>query len=255
LESEHVGELDDWKDKYLVYVDRVTALIPYRRMGVWKEFFFKPAETVSKNIDSITQRLIDLYFVMAVSLILGIASALPSIALMLVFNPLGSILGGGIILLIVAAGLLLMPVLGLLYSALEFVVAKILGGKASFTAHFNASILPGLATFVIMLPLTIAIIPVRWLSAIPLVSCCTLVLLLPVYLFMMVIYLYGLYLKYVAFKEVHKFDSLRAIATIFIPMMLLVALLVVLWLLFYLALITVLLGSMSAVGSGASVPA
>ena len=67
----------------------------------------------------------------------------------------------------VLAALVLGPILDFLYSLLEYAVAKALGGAGSIRANFNASALPGLGAFVVLLPLTVAEIPFMWLRSVP----------------------------------------------------------------------------------------
>ncbi len=227
-----MGEIEVWIAKYMEVVDKIISYIPYKRAGVWKEFFLNPAGTVRKNIDGIMPRMIDLYVIGGIGLIISIFSSLIPYAIsLLITAPLAVIPAIGISAAIILFSFAITPLLTLLYALFEFVVAKILGGKADFTVHFNASVLPNLSTFIILLPVSIIEIPFSWLYYIPVVLCFA-----PSFPFAIVgaiVGLYALYLKFVAFKEVHEFGTLQSIATIFVPIIVLVIIAILLVVLFW----------------------
>jgi len=224
-----MSDFDKYVNKYTEYVDKVADFIPYKGTKVWREFFFNPTKTVSGNIGGIGNRIKDLYVMQGIGFVIGLLAVIPYVFIYgfsLLANPVAGGLGIGMILGLIALIFILGPFISLLYSMIEYVVAKLLGGRADTAAHVNASILPTLATFVIVLPLSIAMIPVRWLSIIPLISCCVGIITLPVSLITMFVNLYGIYLKYLAFKEVHKLTPWRTIAVIFVPVLVLIGLVV-----------------------------
>jgi len=222
-----MSDFDKYLNKYTEYVDKIAEFIPYEGTKVWREFFFNPTKTVTGNIGGVGNRIKDLYVMQVIGIVIGLLALIPYILIYgfsLLGNPIAGGVGIGLILGLVALFFLLGPFISLLYSMIEYVVAKLLGGKADTAAHVNASILPTLATFVIVLPLSILMIPVRWLSIIPLVSCCVAIVTIPVSLVTMFVNLYGLYLKYLALKEVHKLTTWRTIAVIFVPILVLIGL-------------------------------
>ncbi|MBU0527475.1 hypothetical protein KKE92_03280 [Candidatus Micrarchaeota archaeon] len=248
-----MSDLDKYLNKYTEYVDKVADFIPYKGTKVWREFFFNPTKTVTGNIGGIGNRVKDLYVMQVIGLVIGLLALIPYVLIYgatLVSNPIAGGFGIGLIVGLMVLFFILGPIISLLYSMIEYAVAKILGGKAEATAHVNASILPTLATFLIVLPLSILIIPIRWLAIIPLVNCCVAIITLPVSLVTMFVNLYGIYLKYLAFKEVHKLTAIRTIAVIFAPIIILIGLIIAAYFVFAAAIIGGGLGS-SLLQSGA----
>jgi hypothetical protein len=236
--------VDELAGKYTGVVDRVIAVIPYKRIAVWKEFFFNPSATVAKNIDSIVDRVKDLYVLYVITGLLMLIGALPSMAISAVSSLGVAALSYGIIAALVVALYIILPVIELAYALLEFLVAKALGSTAEFKAHFNASILPALSVFTVLLPLTILEIPFRWLQAIPGVSICAGIIMIVFNIPAALAGLYSLYLKYLAFKEVHKLSTLRTLAIEFAPIIIIFVLMIVLVIVFYAAFAALLVGAM-----------
>src|SRR4030095_14595125 len=205
-----MGTADEWITKYVVYVDSIIDACPYKRMKVWKEFFFNPISTLRQNIDSIGQRIRDLYVSTGILVALGLIANLPSLVIGAIGAGSGAAFTLGSFLLLYALMLVFVPVLSFLYSAFEFLFAKLLGGKADLKTHFNASVLPSLGTFTVLLPLNIIALPLQWLQIIPGISICAGLRTLPISIVPLLVYCYGLYLKYLGFKEVHKISAIRA---------------------------------------------
>jgi len=228
-----MGDVDNWISEYMKYVDRAVAIIPYKRAAIWKEFFLNPTETVKKDNVSIGQRLKDLYVMTAMMFLFMVLVMGPMIAL-------GAVTSMGLNLFVygfMAAAMLILlalsPFINLLYSLLELAVAKALGGTGDMKANFNASSLPNLSTYVIYLPLYIVTVPLGWLGMIPVIGLCASCIHFPISLVSMGLGLYSMYLKYLAFKEVHKLSSARAAGVVILPMVLMVALMVVIFVLIY----------------------
>ncbi len=249
-----MGDFDEWVAKYMAYVDQAIAMVPYKRMGIFKEFFFNPAETIKKENVSIMQRLKDLYAMTILSVLIAALSFLPMMLIQTLFNPLGGIFFIAILGAELVAILIFGPILGFLYSLLELLVAKLLGGAGDMQANFNASSLPGLSIIVVLLPITIASVPLAWLSAIPLVSLCTLCITLPLSVITGIVWLYSFYLRYVAFRETHKLSPIRAAAVVVLPMAFVFMMLIVIAILAYAALIAWLMGVYSAGLAASSIP-
>ena len=226
------------------WVDKGISLIPYKEAAVWKEFFFNPTETIKKNDKSILGRLGSLYLVEIIAIVIEAIAMLPALLIAMPANALGS----GIIIMIagamVLAALVLGPILDFLYSLLEYAVAKALGGTGSIRANFNASALPGLGAFVVLLPLTVAEIPFMWLRSVPIVGIVFGCLTFPFSIAAALVGLYSLYPKYLAFKEVHTVSDLRAAAIVFVPVIILVIAAILLMVMFYATVLAVFMAGM-----------
>ncbi len=126
----------------------------------------------------------------------------------------GALAGAGLGLLYVAMGavfglamVIFTPVLFLIGQAVQWVLAKILGGKGAFSeqAYFSSFIYAGYAT-------------VSILSLIPCVGS----------IVMLIAALLLLYLTFMMLKKVHSLSSLRAAAVIATPILLFIALYIIL---------------------------
>jgi hypothetical protein len=144
-----MGDFDEWVAKYMGYVDRAISMVPYKRLAIFKEFFFNPVETIRKDDVGIGQRLKDMYVLNSVSLALSILAMLPLMLVSALFNPAA----GMIYLMIFAAEyaflLALGPIIGFLYTLLELLVAKLLGGTGDMRSRcqWRPYRSPGLARF------------------------------------------------------------------------------------------------------------
>jgi hypothetical protein len=241
-----MSDVDNWISEYMKYVDRAVAMIPYKRAAIWREFFLNPTETIKKDNVSIGQRIKDLYVMIAISCLFMVLVMGPMVAL-------GAVTSMGLNLVVygfMAAAMLVIfvlePFLGLLYSLLELAVAKALGGTGDMKANFNASSLPGLATFTVYLPCAILAIPLGWLSMVPVIGLCASCIRFPLSLVSMGLGLYSMYQKYLAFKEVHKLSSVKAAAVVILPIVLLVALMVAIFVLIYAMMIAWFMSVMTA---------
>jgi hypothetical protein len=244
IEGVMMADIDEWISKYLGYVDQLAGMIPYQRVKLWRDFVMSPAAVIRKDDVGIVQRMKDIYAMTAVSYLIAGIMVLPALALLLLGFGGMALLGGGAGLMIIGAVVLVMviafvitPFINLLYSLLELLVAKLLGGTGSMASNFNASVLPSLAMFLVELPITILMIPLVWLGMVPFVSICAACIRFPLSLIVIVMGLYGIYLKYVAMKEVHKLSSMRAAGVVLIPVLLICAVCVVLVVVFYAALL------------------
>jgi hypothetical protein len=244
-----MAEVDEWIAKYLQIVDRGIAMIPYGRAKIWKESFFNPSSVVTKDNVGVGERLKDLYVMSAVELLLGLIAVIPLLAVMTLFTMGAGVIWMGIVAGLIVVSFLLGPIFAFLYSLLEYVVARALGGAGDIRANFNASALPGLAVFVITLPLLVARVPFGWLQAIPIVNLCASILELPLDIALLIAGIYGLYLRYLAMKEVHKLSSMRAAGVVIIPVVAVVVLFVVIAILLYIFIIAAMLGSIGAMGA------
>ncbi|MEW6748260.1 MAG: YIP1 family protein [Candidatus Micrarchaeota archaeon] len=248
-------DIDDIADRYLKIVDKIMGFIPYD-MKPWKEFFFNPASVVRKDMKEFWPRMADMYVFEAISAVIAIAIIIPSALINMLFLPApenerlaafmpffaafgaaaGIVLGVGLTILFAMLG----PFITAAYAGLEYLVARLLKGAGNYKEHFNASVLPTLGVFVILLPITLAIVPVSWFESIPAISCCMALVQIPLGIISALLGLYGLYLKYKAFVVVHKTGQWSTIAIIFVPMLLLVGLFILAAVLLYASLFALL---------------
>jgi hypothetical protein len=224
-------------DGYMGYVDRIIRLIPYKRLGVWKDFFLNPLATLAKDDVTIGQRMKDVLVSSAIGVALELIILIPIMVVMAVMSAgIGLILIGAVIVLLVLM-VLLSPVISFLYSLLHLAVAKVLGGKGDMRKNFSASALPGLSLGVVSLPISILLIPLAWVSFIPFVSICTSVIQIPISMILGLGGLYSLYLQFLAMKETHKLSDIRAAGVVVLPVVIIVMLVVVAAIALYVSMI------------------
>jgi len=255
-----MGDFDNWKDKYLGYVDKVISYIPYRRVAEWKAFGLDPLPKVSKP-EGILQRIKDLYAMLAIRLVFTFVSMLPVLVIGGALVLLYSIILFGIPLIFVAAALgimvlswILSPVFTLLYCLVEYAIAKLLGGKGDYNTHFNAAVASSLAAFSFELPLLAVYIPVAWLTFVPCLGYLMMFISFPISLLMMAIGLYGIYLRFICIRQLHDLTSGKSAAVVILPIVLIFILMLVLILLFYASIFAFML-SLPMAAAGAAVGA
>ncbi len=234
-----MGDFDNILNTYLGYVDSVKSLIPYKRLGAWKDFFLNPTKVTSSSKDNVGTIIVDLYVVRVISFIISFLAVILPIAVsqLIMGAGAGALLTVGILLAVLFGVLIILPILQLLYAGLEFVIAKLLGGQAPFSRHFFASVMPALAVFTLTLPLVLIEIPFQWFTYIPIAGAVCSCLTIPISIISGLFGLYGLYLKFLSFKQVHKVSDLRSIGIIVIPPLLLLAVALLVFVLFYAAII------------------
>lgn len=246
-----MSDVDNWVAKYLEYVDRGVAMIPYKRAAIWKEFFFNPTATIKTDNVTVMQRLKDLYVITVISVVFAALIMVPAALIGTVTSGGPGLFAYGIIGAAMLVLFALEPLLGFVYSLLELAVAKALGGTGDMKANFSASALPGLGVFVINLPIAILSIPLGWFSMIPIIGLCASCIRFPISLVSMGLGLYSIYLKYLAMKEVHKLSSFRAAAVVVVPIFLLIAIFVALVVLLYAMMFAFFMNMMAAADAGA----
>ncbi|MDD5172270.1 MAG: hypothetical protein PHF60_04515 [Candidatus ainarchaeum sp.] len=256
-----MGDFENWKDKYLEYVDKVIDFIPYKRLAEWKKFGLDPLPKVSKP-DSIMQRIKDIYVMLIITLFFRLLGMLPALVIGGAFFVIYSILLLGIPLIILAAVLgvifvlwLLSPVFIMLYSLVEYAVAKLLGGTGNYTMHFNAGVASSLAAFTFELPLLIVYVPLGWLMMIPCLGYLFMIAAFPLSMLMLAIGLYGIYLKFTSFRKLHELTTGKAAAVVIVPIVLWIMALIALVVMFYLGMFAFLFSlPVIAAGAGGGAP-
>ncbi|MGC8923851.1 MAG: hypothetical protein ACP5KJ_01500 [Candidatus Micrarchaeia archaeon] len=207
--SESDINIDELITIYLSYVDKIISYIPYKRVKVWKEFFLKPEEKLESSITSTSSIIVDLYVMSLLSMFIGLLN--PLVIILIAINPL--------VFVIVLALFLLLPILYILHSLLEFIVARIVGGKAGFRVHLNASVLPLLGMWAVLLLLSIIQIPIGILSYIPVISCIVTPFIYLISGITMILYIYTLYIKFIAFKKAHGISGIKSAAVVIVPLL------------------------------------
>jgi len=243
-ENEEKKTRGDFQDQLEGYADSIVKAVNYDRLKLWKEVLFHPTETLSsetKNAD-LGRGAKDVFIASIPQIFMSI---LGSILFLLYFGVIGLIsaapLGLGLpailvimifwVLLIVLS--ILAPIINwLITSVMQYVMAKILGGKGDFKTHaylvalVTASTTVVIAIFLLM-DIVMSFIPcIGWLFS----SILRVLILL--------IGLYNLYLQYKVVRLVHGFDRTKALITILLSILVLAALFVIAALLIYFVIIS-----------------
>ena len=207
----------------------VAAILPFQAFKTWITAYFRPSAAIKAGPASLGAAaknlatagfLVGLVSGIVAFLLIALFSGLYSAGTMMGFSGISAggspSLAGGIVTLVTIA--VLTPILyvigGFIGSAVFFVLAKILGGKGSYTMQTHAFAL-------VMCGAALLSLPFQILGVIPLIG-------MVFELAMMLIMLYALYSYYRAIKAVHQLSQMRAIAVIVLPIIVLVVLMVVL---------------------------
>ncbi len=221
------------------FCDDVVNRIKYDRLKIWKHVFFHPSATFAeqdKNAD-LARGAKDVFI-----------AHLPMLLMGLVFVAFYILLGvaatGGLMLLAlpIVIGIVLLyflfPVMGwLVAAAVYFIIAKMLGGKATFTRHAYSLALASASTVIFTLPFAL-------LSFVPCLG----------YLAQMVggiIGFYGIYLAFSATRATHGLSDGKSAVVILAPIAIAILLLVIALFLF-LAVWVGMLGAAITAGSVAN---
>ncbi|MEM4360166.1 MAG: Yip1 family protein [Candidatus Bilamarchaeaceae archaeon] len=244
-ESADPGEVKkekNFQDQLEEYADRIVASIGYDRLKIWKEVFFHPTKTLAEEIKnkSVKRGAKDVFVAALIPLLLEFIVILIILAYFwLMTLPLTILLtmatkGLGLPILIamsivaIIIGLVLyfaLPIISWLFvSGVQYVVAKLLGGKADFRAHAYLIALASASA-------TAAGIPFVFLGFVP----CLNIIAGPI---RTLIGFYCLYLQYKAIRLAHGIDMPQAIITVFSPIIVIIGLVVGLYVAFYIGLLS-----------------
>ncbi|MFA6490126.1 MAG: YIP1 family protein [Candidatus Micrarchaeia archaeon] len=197
----------------------VASAFPCKSFKAWISAYFRPASAIKES-----GSLGDAAKNIAIAgLLVGVVSGIMALVGMslggaaagsMMKGGIGGLIGGGIgfaggIVTLVALAVLtpiIYVVMGFVGSAIYFVVAKVLGGKGSYTSQTHILALVMCGTALLTLPFQV-------LETIPMVG--------GIFgLATMLIGLYAFYSEYRAIKEVHKLSQIRAIAVVITPIIL-----------------------------------
>ncbi len=199
-------EIESW-------TDRIVKAVPYPRLRVWKNAFFHPTATLSNEEKraSATQSVTDLAVAgIAVGVIVGLAQLIGSLLGLRFIGVVGALVGILVGTIFLAVG---WTIGNLILSALEWVVARILGGKGRYGTHAGLTAVGLSATALANLPFMAA---AGLFTAVPLLACLGALFGIPEVL----IGLYGIYVRYVAVKAAHRFEPWKAAVAVFVPIIL-----------------------------------
>ena len=234
-----------FQDKLESWGDKIVNSIKYDRLKLWKEVFFHPTDvlTAEQKNASLGRAAKDVFIASVPSLILGFAAILLFLAYMgfmsmgiaVMFMEYAATIGiiGMILILLSLILYLLSPIISWLVSSLiQFVVAKILGGKAKFATH---AYLTGVSTASVRA----ATIPFLLISMIPCIGqvAAPVATLIGFYLY---------YLEYKSIKIAHKVDDLRAIIATIADILVWTTIILLLVVSFYIGMISLVVLSKSA---------
>lgn len=209
--------------KYFGAVDWVISKIPYDKLPKWKRFFLMPEEVVSEGPETIVSNIKNIY----VSILLGILSTMPQLIASIIFFLLFALIEPPpvglyvVLILIVLILFILDPLLFLIWAGIEYITAKLFKSSADFKTHFNASILPTLSNTIVLFPLNFVTSVFIALSMIPVAGLACSIFTYPLLAISLLVWLYIIiYLRYRAFKVVHRLDTLKtAIVTLIVPIL------------------------------------
>jgi len=234
-----------FQDKLESWGDKIANSIGYDRLKLWKEVFFHPTDvlTAEQKNANLGRAAKDVFISSVPSLILGSVVILLFLAYMgfvsmgiaIAFMEYAATIGiiGVILVLLFLILYLLSPIISWLVSSLiQFVVAKILGGKAKFATH---AYLTGISTSAVRA----ATVPFLLISMIPCIGqvATPIVTLVGFYLY---------YLEYKSIKIAHKVDDLRAIIATIADVLVWTAIILLLVVSFYAGMISLVILSKSA---------
>jgi len=230
----------NFQDQLEKWADDFVASINYDRLALWKEIFFHPTATLTEQMKtpSLKRAAKDVFIASLPMLVVGLVGLALVFFYLFLLGTFAALLAPGMGLFVLAGmviGAILLiilyfasPIIGwLLISVIQFVVAKLLGGKADFRTH---SYMIGLASATenvgVSLFTIIGLVPcVGWIAQ-------------PI---RVLVSIYGIYLNYKAVKVAHGFDTTRAAAVVVVPFVIGVAMVVAVVLAFYLGLFSLAL--------------
>ncbi len=155
-------------------------------IGLWKSALMSPKETFAKEKQNAS--------IMAGAKQLVVGGAIAGLIMGLVGLLFGNVFG---LVLMPITYAIALPIASLVITAIFWVIAKLLGGKGSYSQQFYLSAIFG-SPFAIINSI-LSIIPIiGWLALLP-------------------VGLYGLYLTFLAVREVHQLSTMRTIVVIFAP--------------------------------------
>ena len=227
--------MDELVETLKKWIERYFEILPFKRKGIYAKMITEPEKTMLAEVkktgfgvglrDMLTGMLPYLLVALAIMLLVSVAISI----VLLVVGKLGlvspyAVPALGIVAVCFAAYILLSIISWIISTAIIHLVAKVLGGKGSFGKMLGLmGTLSGASS--------LFMIPVMLISIIPIIGQVA-----------MIVSVYLVYLQYKAIRTVHGIDRNRAIATVLIPIILVAAIFVAL----YMAYMMLMLGVSAA---------
>ena len=187
------------------FAQGIVSAVPIRQFKDWISAYFHPAEALSAQAD---KGVAAIAIHLALIGLIGALMGLISLAVLMLYAP--SLLSTSLLIAIpimVIGYPIAAVILGFVASAVYLVFAKILGGKGGFLEQAYGMALVSGGTLLLALPFQL-------LGMIPLIGALF-------SLVVLAIELYGLYSQYRVIKTVHSLSSLRAVAVLVLPLLIL----------------------------------
>lgn len=227
-------KLDDYAEDLDKFISKHIKKIPYDRLPLWKEMLFRPRQTIKNEMGNASLAigakdiaLASLAYLVIIALIMAEYMGI-FIGLMLIpilASGVSSGLGGCIVSLVIVVliaiaviiAFIIFSIIGwLFYAGIEFLLARVFGGKGEYRVHAYLESILNAATLT-------AMVPFMALYIIPCFIFCNAI----IQPFMMAVGLYTMYVRYLIVKQVHNLDRNRAVAVVFIPLVFFVVLLLI----------------------------
>jgi hypothetical protein len=234
LESEGVKTLLGLAVKYKGFCFKAITQIPYKSVTQWIAFADNRVEDALQEKRSIGRNLKDTYVLAALGPLFSImalwylalifggimgTTIFFILALAAVTNPVMTLLA----LVVIFIVLLIMPAIHLfIRTTLHYILAKITGGRGSYTDTMSIMVLGGGAQITLTIPMYIAYAVIVGFLVSP---------------FRYVIWLYTFYLEYKAIKYVHSLSTKRAAAVVIGGFLITFLFWAGIWIVFYLIIL------------------
>jgi len=227
-------EKRNFLDRLEEWADNIVNAIKYDRLKLWKEVFFHPTATYTAqmqpgipslkrgakdvfvaSLPGLLIGLVFLFILFAYLFLIGVLATIATLGLG-AFVLIGIILGAIVVLVLYFAS----PIISwFLISVVQYLIAKVLGGKADFTTQAYLVALGNAGSGIVQSFLMV-------LSYIPCLG----------WVFQPIATLvsaYGIYLNYKAVKTAHGFSTTRAAIVVLLPIVLIAGLLILIIVGFY----------------------
>jgi len=213
--------MDEFKDKYIGFIEKFVNFFGQKELLNYIEIARNPIDKI-KTLNTCVSMAITLFILTfifeVIPGIIALAVSYGSNYLTTQYVPTILEIGliGGLVLL---SGVLMILVLGI-YSLIEFLFAKLLGGIGDLKGHVRTTFGSYLTAYVLSMPLLIISAILSIMQVIPLLNIIICLLFLPIFvvgIIELIIGFYGVYIKWVMIKELHKLDTLKAILVLISP--------------------------------------
>jgi hypothetical protein len=224
--------IEEYKNKYIGFTEKIIDLANQKDLRKYLDIVRDPINKIS-FLDTIQKTIV---LLLMFTLIFEIIPAIISITISSIFNIMAGVLLvpalitlGTVCAIVIIAGVLNILIYTI-YAALEYIVVKILNGAGNLKEHISISLGSLLTMYILSIPLTIITAILTILEGIPFFEIVTCILFLPIFilgLLQLIVGLYGVYIKIVMVKELHNFDTGKALIAILTPLFVILTLTVI----------------------------